>query len=239
MRSIIEIVTAIRSPIVIVLATLLVSNANAQPIIGIGDFKIGMPIIDFLNSPEIRNKTIKESSSGDSLSQMSDEETVFKTDSKTQVEDYRRIFSEGLKKYQFKMSLGEGEISKPTLTAEFYEGILIKLFVKEGFSLDFRKLLIKKYGEPKVTNNMKLVVCQNGYGAKFERLEGVLTYEWGSDNPINAEIRVSFTNCGKDSFIFYTVKDVAKEELKYEAEHKLFKAYIKEIEQKKSASSKL
>jgi hypothetical protein len=239
MRSIVEIVAAIKSLIPLVFAILLLGSANAQPIIGIGDFKIGMSITDFLNAPEIRSKIVRESSAGDILSQMNDGGTVWKTDNKSRVEDYRKIFSAGISKYEFKMSLSESEINEQGLSAEFYEGLLIKLTVNRGFSLKFLDILKNKYGEPKVTNKMKSVVCQNGYGAKFERNDGSLHYEWGSENPINAEIVVLSLSCGKFFSILYTVKDVVKANLVFQAEQKLKKAYEEEIKKQNSASSKL
>ena len=161
------------------------SISNAQPIVGLGDFKIGMSLDEFLQVPDIVNLGVHDISTQTS-SDYTDKilkrtkGKVWKQTSESAVDDYKKIYTPGIIDFEFSMALGIKSYSDDSYEVKlrFYENKLIQIKLPT-IRLEFEDLLTSKYGKPIIENKTKKVICQNGYGAKSEHLDGSMYSKWG------------------------------------------------------------
>ena len=194
---------------------LLSGLVNAQPITGLGDIKIGMTVEEFLGSEELKNKNVRDISTQSHNDRMEEllkksNNTIWKKDSESKVDSYLKIYLTGVIEYEFKIPLGvksySGDLHE--VKAKFYDGKLISIRVPNA-GTEFEELLTTKYGKPLKMDRTKTVICQNGYGAKSEHLNGSMASVWGEGKPIRAQVHWSFYDCGKGGSAYY-IEDVKK-----------------------------
>jgi hypothetical protein len=203
--------------VVIIAAILTSGTVVAQPIVGIGDLKIGMAEAEFLELPEIKTKSIADAAE---MPWDFHENFVFKTTRDSSFADSRknmRVFAPGYIQYTFKMAAGIKDRQGADLyvtTLDFYKGELIQITLNTLASSfpDFLEILTGKYGKPIETDARTKEVCQNGYGARVERKNGNIVYGWRGRGPIEAEMVHSFFGCEFNAYT-YTVRNSKKRAL--------------------------
>lgn len=180
------------------------SISFAQDITGVGDFKIGMSLEEFLDLPLIKNKNKKDKSG--MRNAFIDENELLQTTADSKVVSLDRVYSSDVIKFEFKAPMGvpsgpSGD-SYPVST-RFYKGKLAQIAVLNAAT--FLQILKDKYGKPVVVDKVKEVTCQNQFGAMSKKLDGVSRNIWGRGKKITAEIVFTFADCGKVSTTEYYV----------------------------------
>ena len=183
---------------IIVAISLLVAffNSYSQDISGIGDYKIGMTIDSFLEIPYIQNKKLEDKTSS---MYVPDENSLWKTTINSKLDNYQRIYSKDVVKFEFQTSIGIAKsLGEDLYWTEliFYKNNLASINVIDAES-SFEKVLTLKYGKPHYENKTTKVTCQNGFGAKSTHTDGTIYWKWGSGKKITAEYNYSFFSCGK------------------------------------------
>jgi hypothetical protein len=199
--------------VVITSAIVFASSVTAQPIVSIGNFKIGMTEEEFRELPDIKSKTIQDYSN---YSYRSTDSDVWRNTNESRNSTYRhsRIYSPGYIEYTFKMATGVKDFRGKDsygATAKFYDNQLIEIRLDLSASASqFTDILTEKYGKPTVVDGMKKEICQNGYGAKTEHNTGSLFWVWKGKGPVEAEVSITMFSCGKYSGAGYSVSDAKK-----------------------------
>jgi hypothetical protein len=194
-----------KKTIAIVLTICVAATSFAQEIKGIGDFKIGMSIEDFLELPFVKENNIQDKAS---RRFGADEKDAGKASIESQVKKHNRPHTADIVQYEFAAPMGIHETytkDSYNTTAEFYNGKLAVVYVSNATS-EFEVLLTAKYGQPTKENKLKRVYCQNAYGANLPSLGGTESVIWGKGKKITATIGNLFYDCGKVN-ISYTVAD--------------------------------
>lgn len=187
---------SLRKIVAFILITCATATSFAQEINGIGDFKIGMPLEEFLDLPIIKEKNMQDKTKG---KYFPDERDLWKTTADSQVEKYNRVYSADVVKFEFKAPMGVPDfLGKDSygVTAKFYKGKLAQVYVADA-GMEFEKILTAKYGKPIKEDKTKRVICQNGYGAKSSHLDGSESTIWGKGKKITATFHYFFFDCGK------------------------------------------
>lgn len=223
------------------------SSAISQPIVSIGELRIGMPEDEFLNLQDIKSKNTQDASSKKFNSSDRD---VWKKNHESAVPDsyarmpqYWKIYTPEYVVYEFKFSTGIKDISGKDsydATVDFYkkELISVRINISKSFS-QFKDILTEKYGSPTVKDNMTKEICQNGYGAKSEHNTGYMTWSWEGKGPIEASLMLSNSDCGKYPVASYFIRNSNIKLLVSELERKARQAAMSEDTKAKAASSKL
>lgn len=193
----------------------------AQNIEGIGDFKIGMNINEFLENHIIKGKNIREKVRTIESPNIGE---VLKITSNTKFDEYiipgrikdasiarNKIYSSDIEKYEFLTSLGIKDIygkDEYNISIIFFKRRLIYIGTGNG-NKEFEKILTEKYGKPIIDDKSKMEICQNGYGAKTEHLNGSVNHYWGRGNLIEARYYFGNFSCGKYPYSGYEVYSLA------------------------------
>lgn len=221
-----------------------VGYAGAQPIVSVGDFKIGMTEEEFLDVQEIKIKNVKDVSMKTSDDRYLEylgrpSNIVWKMNNESKNESYSKIYSPEITDYEFSMLLGVQNYGKDShkITARFYENKLISIRIPDAGS-DFEELLESKYGKPLKKDNATTVICQNGYGARSEHFNGSMTSVWGEGKPIKARIKGLFFGCGKFKSEYY-IEDIKKVSIVDAIEIKAQKEHVSAEKNNKASSSRL
>jgi hypothetical protein len=222
-------------------AIVFASSVVAQPIVSIGNFKIGMTEEEFRELPDIKSKTVQDFSN---YSYRSTDSDVWRKTNESRNSTYGgRIYSPEYVEYTFKMSTGvkdfAGKDSYGT-KAIFYKNQMIEIRLDiSGSSTQFTDILTEKYGKSIFVDGMKKETCQNGYGAKSEHNTGSLVWTWKSTGPVEANVSLSSFSCGKLSGAGYTVSDAQKRSFVRNLERDAEKNSINEEVKSKASSSTL
>lgn len=192
---------SLRKIVAFILITCATATSFAQEIKGIGDFKIGMSLEDFLDLPLIKEKNIQNKSSREYSTNEGD---LWKTTADSQVNKYDRVYSADVVKFEFKAPMGVPNFlgsdilgsDSYKVTTKFYKGKLAEVHVSEPGN-EFEKILTAKYGQPIKEDETKRVTCQNGYGAKSSHIDGLKSTIWGKGKKITATLSFLFYGCGK------------------------------------------
>lgn len=189
------------------LAIIFCSAVTAHGQDGLGEFKIGMSIEQFFELPIVKNKKFSEKTSADySLKEFN----LWMTTSDTEVlSNFQKVFSKEVVKFELNAEIG---IKKRTTGRDSYKTTIY--FYKDKLAIvnvddvewEIESILKEKYGNPVVINDAKVVICQNGYGARTQHLRGTITSKWGKSNKNIAEHKRMYFNCG-DETETYTVFD--------------------------------
>lgn len=225
----------------VVMTAVYIGYAGAQPIVAIGDLKIGMTEEEFLELPDIKSKSIQDYSNKKWNS--SDLDVWKKTNESRNSTYSSRIYLPENVEYEFKMATGvkdfRGKDAYDVKTI-FYKGELIRIQLNLAASfMDFRNILTEKYGKPTVDDNMKKVTCQNGYGAKSEHNDGYMSWDWGGKGEIKANLFMSSSSCGKYVGSMYFITNTKKHNFVSSAERKAEEEERNEATKAKASSSKL
>lgn len=227
----------------LVISTLMVifaSSVMAQPIVSIGNFKIGMTEEEFKEVPDIKSKKIQDFNNYGYKSTDSD---VWRKTNESRNSTYSRIYLPELIEYSFKMATGVKDYRGKDLydaTAKFYKNELISINLNISISSSqFREILTEKYGKPFTENNMKKEICQNGYGAKTEHNDGSLSWIWKETGPIQASVSITSFSCGKYSGAFYNIANSSINNIVSSLEREAEKNDKIEEMKKKASSSTL
>jgi hypothetical protein len=96
--------------------------------------------------------------------------------------------------------------------------------------LELSVSLNKKYGKPRrSTGEIKKIVCRNGFGAKFDRLNGERREFWNPKEGVQAVLVHTARGCAEDIYSEYIIYNIAMKK-KVESARNL--ETIKEIESK-------
>jgi hypothetical protein len=216
------------------------SHTVAQPIVSIGDLKIGMTEEEFLVLPIIKSKNIQDYSKKNFNASEYD---VWKKTSESRNSTYRsRVYLPDNVEYEFKMATGVKDLlgkDAYDVTAKFYKGELIRIQMNLSLSLpDFKNILTEKYGNPTLDDNMKKVTCQNTYGAKSEHYDGYRSWDWGGESEVKASLFMSSISCGKFGSMYF-IGNTKKYNFVLSAEKKAEEDERNEVIKAKASSSKL
>jgi len=213
---------------------------GAQPVVGVGDIKVGMTEMDFLQVSDIKSKSIQDFSGkkGDFFS------IVWKRNSDSGNSAFGdKIYSKEYIKYYFKLETGVINHRGSDIydvVANFYKGELISIDINVGVSAnDFVTILSEKYGKPNFIDETKKSVCQNSYGAKTEHNDGSRYWNWGGGNHIVASIGMFAGDCGKNFASTYSIKNIEKSNLIFNIEKNLAEDFKKSETKAKASSSRL
>jgi hypothetical protein len=223
------------------------ANEDVQaksPIVGIGEFTLGMTESDFLQLPIVSSKTIKPSSMNcfyltdatlmDILSQCKN--SMFKSTFKSEI--FTRTGSPDEVSYATTYDAGVSK-NKVVLYAIFFKEVLVEVQIRSLNDFkNYKTLLSDKYGEPKLIGEIKYTTCQNGYGATFEKLDGTESSHW-QHGKNKAKLVQAFANCAKFYISSYEVSDVEGVRKKEEAAKEARKSAEAEKLKQQSTSSKL
>lgn len=216
----------------------------SQPIVAIGDIKIGMSEDEFLEVPEIKAKTLKDKSNQTSAENLEilrgkGFTKLWKTTKDSNVASYNRIYTTQVTNFEFAMPLGISNSQGDTygIALNFFDGRLIEIRVDQA-GVNFEKALEVKYGPAIMEDKTKSVTCQNGYGAKSEHLIGSLASIWGKDKPIEAKVYWTFFDCGERGSAYY-IRDVKKVQQANELEKSAKKEATNADIKAKASSSRL
>ena len=213
------------------------STSFCQEISGIGDFKVGMSIEEFLDLPLLKEKRIQDKANRKYTTKEGD---AWKTTAESQVEKYYRVYSTDVVKFELKASMGVpktfGGDSYDT-TILFYKNKLASVYVSDA-GPEFEKILTAKYGPPVKEDKTKRVICQNGYGAQSTHFDGTKSTIWGKGKKITAILSWSFYDCGNGSSS-YTVADEAITKALHQIEQNGIRASEAEEAKTKAGASKL
>jgi hypothetical protein len=212
-----------------------------QVINGIGEFKIGMSVDEFLDLPIIREKNLTDKMSFTvSLKTFPNEKEIWKTSIDSRVDEYERVYSADIVKFELTAGMGVpkflGEDSYKT-TVKFYKSKLTSVYVRE-VGLEFERILTAKYGQPVKEDRTKHLTCQNGYGAKSTHLDGVESTNWGKGKRVTATLTNVFYDCGKRD-MSYTVADESSVKIIDQIHSAGRKALEAETTKTKAGASKL
>lgn len=231
---------------IIFFAFFLNSLVWAQNVEGIGDFKIGMSITQFLENQSIKVKTLRDRVNTYEFPKLNE---VLKVSMETKFEEYlaggvikdpsigfHKVYSTDIEKYEFFYPLGVNNFmgkDEYKMEATFFKGRLIFLGTKDGNS-EIKKILVEKYGAPIVEDKSKMEICQNGYGAKTEHMNGTINSFWERGKPIEAKYYFGNFSCGKyphSGYEVYSLKEYSEVNLiqqqgriKFESEEAMNKA---------------
>jgi hypothetical protein len=227
---------------VIITSIIFACAAIAQPIVSIGNFKIGMTEEEFNRLPDVKSKNIQDFSNYNFW--IADSDIWRKTSESRNQKVSIRIYLSDHIEYQFKISTGIKDFmgkDSYEVTARFYKGELIEIIVNTGSSTtQFREILTEKYGTPLSINNMKKEICQNGYGARTEHNTGGLFWVWKEKNAsVDASLMIVNFGCGKNAGAYYIVKDGSKADFVKNLEKEAEKNAKSEELKTKSSSSTL
>ena len=184
-----------------------IQTANSQEIIGLGNFKIGMTVEEFLEVPHLKSKDLSEKNSSKFIPEHSD---LWKKTANSDVESYDRIYSQELTNFEFLLPIGIINVLGTDLywtEVTFYKNLLVSINIKDADS-SFEKILSSKYGKPTYEKKTKQIICQNGYGAKTSHSDGTNYYVWGNGKKVIAQLAFTYYSCGKTG-ITYEVKNTA------------------------------
>lgn len=223
------------------------SAVIAQPIVSVGEFKIGMTEQEFLATSEISSRTIEEPVN---RFKSFKERGIWKQNSESVVPEAFslianswRIYNPNYVKYEFKMGIGVKDSSgKDSYNAilHFYKNELISIDLSFSTSFsEFRDILTEKYGKPIIKDEMKKEICQNGFGARTEYNTGNTTWDWGGKGPIDASLTLTYYNCEKIAGTTYVIKNTKISAMVFDLEKKAMQDAASEEVKKKGASSKL
>jgi hypothetical protein len=228
------------------LALLLASAAIAQPIVGIGEIRIGMSEQEFLQAAEIKSKNLqdaslrKHSTSGSDLWKKTQDSVV--PESYARFPEHWKIYTPEYSEYTFKMSTGIKDFmdrDSYDTTVQVYKNEVIYISIQISASATkFIDILNAKYGKSVVKDNMTKETCQNGYGAKTEHNTGYIANTWGQSNKISAMVMLSSSNCGKYAGASYSISDEKRSQVS-EIERKAKQEAKSNETKEKAASSKL
>ena len=228
------------------LALLLASAAIAQPIVGIGEIRIGMSEQEFLQTAEIKSKNLQD----ESLRKYSTSESDLwkKTSDSIVPKHYEtypelwKIYTPEYSEYRFKMSTGIKDFMGRDLydtTVQVYKNEVIHISIQISASATkFIDILNAKYEKSVVKDNMTKETCQNGYGAKTEHNKGYIANSWGESNKISAMVMLSSSNCGKYAGASYSISGEKRSQVS-EIERKAKQEAKSNETKEKAASSKL
>jgi hypothetical protein len=242
-----------------ILAALVLSVPNflsvvvAQPIVGIGDLKIGMSEQKFLDLPYIKGKKIQDAGRRSSLDLIDGD--IWRQTSDSDVPEYlvrllgpelsirNKIYSPHHSKYEFKLRTGvknKSGTDEYDAVTEFYKKELIDISLTIGSSSSaFIDILTTKYGEPYQVNKMTKESCQNESSVSTEHDTGVVAFKWGENAPIEASVVNVRMNCGKNLGSYYSVHNRAAVTLVTTLLAKGASEAITKFKQSKAAASKL
>ena len=228
------------------LALLLASAAIAQPIVGIGEIRIGMSEQEFLQTAEIKSKNLqdaslrKHSTSGSDLWKKTRDSVV--PESYARFPEHWKIYTPEYSEYTFKMSTGIKDFmdrDSYDTTVQVYKNEVIYISIQISSSATkFIDILNAKYEKSVVKDNMTKETCQNGYGAKTEHNTGYIANTWGQSNKISAMVMLSSSNCGKYAGASYSISDEKRMQVS-EIERKAKQEAKSNETKEKAASSKL
>lgn len=159
------------------------SLAHAAEITGIGEFLIGMSEDEFLNTPYVQTLSVSEKKQ---KMYVPKGKSVWKTDYNSDVADGDKVYSEDIVKYELNMPLGIQDAIKDdsyNSTLYFYKGNLVRIYVHRP-PLQIEELLTKKYGKPYVDDRMKVISCQNKFGAREPGYAGEKKLIWGKGKKV-------------------------------------------------------
>ena len=190
--------------VVCLFSILVASSVFSQKITGFGEYKIGMSSSEFLSLDEIKILNLK-----DKIKKMyvPDGGDLWKTTSDSDLEAGWKVYSPEVIKFEFNLATGIENGDKGSYRAEIllYKNKLVNLIIFKP-PTEFEKILTEKYGKPKHIDKTKKVVCQNGYGAKTEHFDGLVTEHWADKGDVIAELEHAYYDCGKVTW-GYTVKN--------------------------------
>lgn len=175
-----------------------------QDLIGVGDFKVGMSIEEFLSVPDIAQLKIKENERG--LYDL-DSKTLRRTSVESELELESRVFSPLMYIYEFQLFLGDGHGPYHT-DAIFYSGELISINLRRVHH-SLEEILRQKYGSPKAKDSRRIATCSTEDGRLSRGTVGNLELTWGVDKKVGATYLENWYMC-KRVFLSYSVKDWKK-----------------------------
>ena len=187
---------SLRKIVTFILITCATATSFAQEIKGIGDFKIGMSLEEFLDLPLIKGKNMQDKANRKYTTEESD---LWKTAVDSQVEKYQRIYSVDVVKFEFRAPMGIPNFmgkDSYVITTKFFKNKLAQVNVSEA-GMEFKEILTTRYGKPINEDKIKFVTCQNGYGAKSSHLDGSKAIIWGKGKKITATLHSFYYDCGK------------------------------------------
>lgn len=223
--------------LVFTMLLILADLTYGQEIAGVGDFKIGMSTPEFLALSSIREKRISDATEE---KQVPNEIDLLKaTKDAVLLPKYNRIYSRDIEKYMFRQSIGIPDLNGKDMywmTATFYQDKMAGISV-HGAHSKFEEILTAKYGAPTKDNQTKSVVCQNGYGAKRDFVEGNTYTKWGKGKIIGA-LGFSYHFCEMTG-ASYSVEDTQTMDIVRQLQKSGREAAEKEENKNSAAGSKL
>lgn len=199
-----------RKLVAFILTACVTATSFAQAINGIGDFKVGMQLEEFLDLPFIKEKNMHEKAASKSvyspgvsgLWKTTIDSPVAKQSLNPQGD---RVYSADVVKFEFIAPMGvpktDGD-AYPT-TIKFYKGKLASVAVFNAGS-EFEKILTTKYGQPVKEDKTKRVTCQNGLGATSSELEGADLSIWGERTENYRDIQNVFFLLWQERFVVHS-----------------------------------
>jgi hypothetical protein len=154
---------------------------------------------------------------------------------------FSKIYSPDIEKYEFITSLGIKDFrgkDEYKISTTFFKGRLIFVGTSDG-NRDFEKILTEKYGKPFVEDKSKIEICQNGYGAKSEHINGSINHYWGRGNAVEAKYYIGNFSCGKYPYSGYEVYSPREKAQVDAIQAEGRKSFESEDTKSKAASSKL
>jgi hypothetical protein len=228
----------------IIIASAGSNMAAAQPIVGLGELKIGMSEEEFLDVPDIKRRRIIP---GESTGALPWEIFLFRKTSDSMPAKYRqdlenwKIFSPDHTQYELSMAVGVKDKSGRDLYKtwmSFYKTKLVKILVDiKSESKTFIEIIETKYGAPVVTDRLKKEVCEDDNGKKTEYYGGSMDFDWGQKAPITASVFFS-SFCGSVVGRYEISDRVGDLEL-FKIELDLKKYFIESNKKSKAEASKL
>lgn len=208
-----------------------------QSITGIGDFKIGMSVSEFLELPTTKKLYLVDKSSKMPTAPKWD---LVRTTSGSAVDKYEKFYSSDTIKFDFFTATGvQPKVGEDSYHASiyFFKNKLSTITIHSA-GFEFKDILTAKYGEPVFNDEARNVECQNAYGAKTNHKDGASQYIWGKGKAINAIFHISQNDCGK-IVTSYTVRDVETESIRSKIEEQGRKADATEDIKAKARNSLL
>lgn len=127
------------------------TTSFAQEIVGVGEFKIGMTIDEFLELPVIKGKSLQDKSNRNNFPGEND---LWKISvDNTEINETARIYSADIVVFEFSAPMGVLNSAGKDIydtSAKFYKGKLafINVAVDAVSSSNFEEILTAKYGKP-------------------------------------------------------------------------------------------
>lgn len=213
--------------IAVLTASFLFSAASfgqpAPAITGVGEFKIGMSLDEFIQLPSISSKKTEDRALG-KLHVGADEVWITTTDSKwdmfkpfepqssasdrltAALVERQRVYSSEITILNVMIPVGVpkiGGVDSYEATMHFYKGKLASIKIRDA-SNEFKQIVESKYGKPSSYESAKRIVCQNGNGVKSEQFDGHSSTKWGKGT-IKGEFLIGFMDCGSSMYSYYEV----------------------------------